>query len=132
VTSSPYAGLDEVDWPDATERLINDHPIAAEELIEVVLLSWDAIFSSKIGPNSFQIGTHLFPKPQIMGFLLHELIALELKVRYPEVWRGDEAADDKDLVYVPDVKFSVEIKTSSHKNRIFGNRSYAQKSKFAF
>jgi ScaI restriction endonuclease len=33
---------------------------------------------------------------------------------------------DKDVVYIPDDRFSLEIKTSSSPNGIFGNRSYAQ------
>jgi hypothetical protein len=94
--------LDESAWTDKTRELIDAHPVDPKEFVEVVLLSWDAIFSSRIGPKGFRVGEHLFPKPQIMGFFLHE--------------------------YVSDVTFSVEIKTSSSKNRIFGNRSYAQRS----
>lgn len=30
------------------------------------------------------------------------------------------------MVYIPDDQFSIEIKTSSNKTQIFGNRSYAQ------
>ena len=63
-----------------------------------------------------------------MGFFLHELIPLELAYRYPDLWRRDKASDEKDLVYLPDKRYSIEIKTSSSKNRIYGNRSYAQKS----
>ena len=69
----------------------------------------------------------MFPKPQIMGFFLHELIPLELAARFPKEWRGDKSSDEKDIVYIADRKYSVEIKTSSNPNRIFGNRSYAQK-----
>ncbi|MDQ3437799.1 MAG: ScaI family restriction endonuclease [Actinomycetota bacterium] len=125
---SPYQGLDESACTDKTRELIDAHPVDPKEFVEVVLLSWDAIFSSRIGAKGFRVGEHLFPKPQIMGFFLHELIALELESRYPRDWHGDKTAEDKDLVYVSDVTFSVEIKTSSSKNRIFGNRSYAQRS----
>ena len=61
-----------------------------------------------------------------MGFLLHELIPLELSARHPELWRGDENSGEKDLVYIPKREFSLEIKTSSHKRQVFGNRSFAQ------
>jgi hypothetical protein len=125
---SPYQGLDESAWTDKIRELIDEHPVDPKEFVDVVLLSWDAIFSSRIGSKGFRVGEHLFPKPQIMGFFLHELIALELESRYPRDWHGDTTAEDKDLVYVSDVTFSVEIKTSSSKNRIFGNRSYAQRS----
>jgi hypothetical protein len=61
-----------------------------------------------------------------MGFLLHALVPLELQSRYPTLWRPEARKDDKDIVYVPDSRFSVELKTSSHPSQIFGNRSYAQ------
>lgn len=62
-----------------------------------------------------------------MGEFLHELIPLELGYRYPASWRREETSDEKDLVYIPDPAKSAEIKTSSHKWQIFGNRSYAQR-----
>jgi hypothetical protein len=125
---SPYRGLPATKWVRKTEQLLASYPLGAEELVGVVLSSWDAIFKSKIGPHGFRIGTHLFPKPQIMGFLLHELIPLELQARYPELWRGDRSSGEKDLVYIPNPDLSLEIKTSSHKRQIFGNRSFAQPS----
>jgi hypothetical protein len=84
-----------------------------------------SIFDSKIG-NAFLIGKDIFPKPQIMGFFLHELIPLTLAKRYPDKWRKEETASEKDLIYMPDDTFSVEIKTSSSAKNIYGNRSYAQ------
>jgi hypothetical protein len=51
---------------------------------------------------------------------------LEFSDRYPGIWRREETSDEKDLVYIPDQWFSVEIKTSSSNGRIFGNRSYTQ------
>jgi hypothetical protein len=123
----PHSRLPKDKWAAKTKKLVAAHPLNMKEVVEVVLLAWDAIFASQIGPHGFKIGTHLFPKPQIMGFLLHELIPLEFAVRYPNKRRGEEQAGDKDLVYIPDPRFSVEIKTSSHKSKIFGNRSYAQR-----
>ena len=61
-----------------------------------------------------------------MGFLLHELIPLELAALHPKKWRGEGSSGDKDIVYIPDDKFSIEVKTSSSPSHIFGNRSYAQ------
>lgn len=122
----PYTGLPQDKWGATTRRLIDAHPLKAKEIVEVVLLCWDSIFESRITPQGFQIGTHIFPKPQIMGFFLHELVPLEFATRYPKHWRGEATASDKDLVFIPDNKFSVEIKTSSHASQIYGNRSYAQ------
>jgi hypothetical protein len=124
--TSPYEGLEPNAWPEKTQELIESFPLEMAELIEVVQLSWAAIFRSKIGPQGFRIGKDIFPKPQIVAFFLHELIPLELQRRYPGVWRPEETARDKDIVHIPDEFYSVEIKTSSHASQIFGNRSFAQ------
>jgi hypothetical protein len=126
--TSPFDGVPVAGWLEKTKELIDEHPLDRAELVEVVLTAWRSIFESKIGMNELRIGVDLYPKPQIMGFLLHEIVAAEFERRYPGVWRGDKVAVEKDLVYVPDDRFSTEVKTSSHKNQIFGNRSFAQKS----
>ncbi len=125
---SPYKGLVSDKWLNVTNKLIKLHPVSVEEWTEIVFKAWGDIFKSKIGSKPFQIGKDISPKPQIMGFLLHELISLEIEKRYPHVWRKERSGKDKDLIFIPDNNFSVEIKTSSNKDRIFGNRSYAQKS----
>ncbi|GAB4290651.1 MAG: hypothetical protein Fur0025_25580 [Oscillatoriaceae cyanobacterium] len=127
--TSPYEGLAPQDWEAKTRELIAKHPLDSTELYEVVLQQWDGIFESLITSKGYRIGIDFFPGPQIMGFLLHELIALELTNRHPGIWRREEKAKDKDLVYIPDDQFSIEIKTSSQQGKIFGNRSFTQKSK---
>ncbi len=122
---NPYDGIPQDRWIEKTRELVESHPLNPAEIVEVVRNCWDAIFESRLG--KFSIGIHIFPKPQIVGFLLHELVPLEFSSRYPRTWRGERAKDDKDLVYIPDNAYSVEIKTSSHRSQIFGNRSYAQK-----
>ncbi len=124
--SSPYKNVPTKDWAKITEKLIVIHPLSAKEIKEIVLVSWDTILQSQIG-NSY-IGKDFSPKPQIMGFFLHELIQIEIEKRYPKVWRKEKDARDKDLVYIPNENYSIEIKTSSNPNSIFGNRSYAQDS----
>ncbi|MBK9095533.1 MAG: ScaI family restriction endonuclease [Anaerolineae bacterium] len=123
---SPYLGLPIESWENRTRELIDEHPLEMIEINDVVLKVWNDIFSSGIGSKPFKIGEDLFPRPQIMAYFLHELIPLEFSRRYPGTWRREETADEKDLVYTPDPKYSVEIKTSSSAKSIFGNRSYAQ------
>lgn len=123
---SPYADLPVEKWKKLTIKLIEEHPLSTEEIVDVVVSSWKSIFDSTMGTKGFKIGKDIFPKPQIMGFLLHELIPLELQARYPEKWRGDKSGAEKDLVYIPDDRYSVEVKTSSNPAHIYGNRSYAQ------
>ena len=123
---SPYTRIRPDKWSHVTRKLIDEHPLQMDEIVDIVLTSWESIFSSNLGTKGFKIGVNIFPKPQIMGFLLHELIPLELSVRYPKSWRTEETSEDKDIVFIPDDRFSIELKTSSSPRRIFGNRSYAQ------
>lgn len=125
---SPYDGKESADWAEITNRLIEEHPLTTSDLVEVCLGAWNSIFESKIGSMDFSIGVHIFPKPQIMAFLLHELIPLELNAKFPQIWRGDESAEEKDLVCLTNDLYSIEVKTSSSATGIFGNRSYAQPS----
>ncbi|MDI6789247.1 MAG: ScaI family restriction endonuclease [Thermodesulfobacteriota bacterium] len=124
--ASPYTGLPPKKWLEVTRKLVNEHPLKTAEIVAVVLTAWDSIFASSMGTRAFHIGEDIFPKPQIMGFFLHELIPLDLTARYPKKWRGERSSGDKDIVYIPDDRFSIEVKTSSNPSHIFGNRSYAQ------
>jgi hypothetical protein len=124
--ASPYRDLAPEQWLNKTTELVGQYPLQGDEIVEVVLQSWKDIFDSKLGPKGFQIGKDIFPQPQIMAFLLHELIPLEFAARYPGQWRRDMSGADKDLVCIPNDRFSLEIKTSSSPSGIFGNRSYAQ------
>jgi hypothetical protein len=126
--NSPYEGLAPEAWREKTQELIHEHPINLIELYSLVLKVWDGIFASAIGSKPFKIGIDIFPQPQLMGFFLHELIALELAHRYPQQWRRNQSTNEKDLVYIPDPSYSIEVKTSSSPSNIYSNRSYAQKS----
>jgi hypothetical protein len=124
--NSPYDNVPVQEWKTVTRRLIEEHPLSKEEIVNAVISSWNSIFDSSLGTKGFKIGKDIFPKPQIMGFLLHELIPLELAAKYPTMWRGEENTSDKDIVYIPDDHYSIEVKTSSNPAHIYGNRSYAQ------
>lgn len=126
MSRSPYVGIKKAQWLETTKKLAAKHPLKAQEIVEIVTGAWSSIFRSRVGSKGFRIGRDIFPKPQIMAFFLHELIPLEFAARYPALWRPERTASDKDLVYIPDALFSVEIKASSHRTQIFGNRSYAQ------
>ncbi|HMG73191.1 MAG TPA: ScaI family restriction endonuclease [Pyrinomonadaceae bacterium] len=123
--ASPYEGKAVAAWARVTRRLVRAHPLQTAEIVDVVLAAWESIFGFKIGAK-FEIGRDIFPKPQIMGFFLHELIPLEFTALYPDVWRGEQVGSDKDIVYIPEDRYSIEVKTSSNPRHIFGNRSYAQ------
>jgi hypothetical protein len=125
--NSPYLGKPLGQWKLITKEILDQHPLTRGELKAQVLESWNDIFESELGTVRIKIGQDIFPKPQIMGFLLHELIARSLAKKHQSEWRGEEEKDDKDLVCIRNNAYSIEIKTSSHKDQVFGNRSYAQK-----
>lgn len=135
--NSPYANIPVQQWDKVTQELINSHPLGENEIVEIVLEAWEAILCTKIG-NRLQFGVDCLPPPQLMGNYLHMLIPSILSERYPNIWRREFDKNDKDVVYIPDDKYSFEIKTSSQ-NSIYGNRSYGQensnhegKQKFGF
>ena len=75
---SPYDGLGESEWTNKTRVLINEHPLDSKQIKKIVLDSWECISNTLIG--NYKIGVDIFPKPQIMGFFLHELICLEILI----------------------------------------------------
>lgn len=106
-------------------ELLDAHPLSPIEVVEVVLDSWRRILTTRIA-GELELGSDVQPNPQMMGNFLDSVIAVTLERRYPEEWRGQQEKFEKDLVYMPDGRFDTELKTSSHKSQVFGNRSYAQ------
>lgn len=127
----PYEGEDKSKWYEVTKKLIKEHPLDMEVVKNIVLESWEEIFTITNSSNDFKIGENVYPKPQMMGFFLEELIAKKIHKLDPEVWVGDSTGYSKDLENISDSKYSVEIKTSSSSKNIYGNRSYGQKGKAA-
>lgn len=123
---SPYDSLNVSELKEKTEELVKLHPLDTDLIVDVVLQAWEGIMKTKIA-DELQIGVDVFPSPQILGNYLHELVPAILAKKYPALWRKERDKSDKDLVYIPDPTFSVEIKTSSNANNIYGNRSYGQK-----
>ena len=121
---SPYQGKQVDKWSKITNQLIAKHPIKPDEIVETVLKSWDDIFNSKIG--SFYPRKEIEPVPQIMSYLLHELVAHYLSLKHPGVYKIGTEKYEKDIHCIADSSLSIEIKGSSHPTQIFANRSYAQ------
>ena len=124
--SSPYNGIAHSEWEEITINIVDDHPLEKEDIVEAVMNSWKQIFESKIGHLS--IGKQIFPTPQIMSNILHELIPYNLAEKLGSNYRAGILKNEKDIVYQPDEKYSIEVKASSSKNDIYANRSYAQPS----
>lgn len=122
----PYDGVHESEWSHVTKKLIQEFPIPMEHLTRIVLDSWDEIFTITNSSKDFAIGKTVFPKPQILGFFLEEIITQKICKLYPSIWIPDPTGYSKDLVNIRSPQFSVEIKTSSSPKNIYGNRSYGQ------
>lgn len=123
---SPYENVELAKWSEITEKLLQNFPLSQDYLVSLVLKSWEAVLKTKIA-DRWSIAYDIQPKPQIMGFFLHEIIGQYIQADFSDSWRKEKYANDKDVVYIANPDFSFEIKTSSDKNKIFGNRSYAQK-----
>ena len=74
---SPYEGKPIEEWSSITRKLVDEHPLSPQQIVDVVLESWEGIMKTKIA-QELQIGVDVFPSPQIMGNYLHELIPVIL------------------------------------------------------
>lgn len=126
---SPFLNQPVENWAKVTDCLISKFPLDMKEIVDIVACSWHRLWKSRIGDEnlSFPI-LEINPPATVVGYILEKLIAKELALRYPAIWRGASSDSDKDIVCISDVKFSFEIKTSGQRGiKIFGNRSYGQK-----
>lgn len=121
---NPYTGLPEDQWKSRTAELVNQHPLDSALIRETILQSWEDILNTKIA-GELSFGIDYFPTPQMLGNFLHTVIPIRLGKATGSAWRIGTGNIEKDLVYIPDDTFSIEIKTSSS-NTIYANRSYAQ------
>ena len=121
---SPYFNKSESEWAEITDNLVNENPIT-KDLVDMCLKTWQSILNSKI--NSFLNLTikDLILSPQAVSYLFHDILP-EYIVRNLIYWKKGTAANEKDIVNVMNARHSFEIKISSSKNSIFGNRSYGQ------
>ncbi|MER5111317.1 ScaI family restriction endonuclease [Serratia marcescens] len=122
---NPYLNIPESQWQELTSYLVNNHPLTPH-LVSLVMDSWRGLFNTSFGMHNLKIGVDIFPKPQIIGAILHELIPAAIEAQFPQQWRKEENKNDKDIVCKYDNSLSIELKTSSNSSQIFGNRSYAQ------
>lgn len=119
---SPYSGQTTAQWGEVTEGLVAEFPLQTKVLVEVVQEAWNDLYTSQIGKAKLVIGKDVFLPAQATGVMLERLIANELKRRDAR-WLGGIAKADKDITFKDNARYSFEIKTSSSKNGLYGNRS---------
>jgi hypothetical protein len=128
--SSPYSNIDSSKWLEKTENLVNEHPLTSNTILTTTLKTWKELWQSKIGDGETAIPlSEINPPATVIGYVFERLFARHLERQFPDIWRGSRSKSEKDLVYIPDRNFSVEVKTSGQLGtKIFGNRSYNQQS----
>lgn len=127
MTQSPYAALPKEKWPEKTRDLFEAFPLDSHFIKQIVFSSWEDIHSSSFGDTNLRIGRDIFLPAQATGVILENLIAVHLSNHAP-VWRGGGAKNEKDIVNTENDDFSFEIKTSSSKSGLYGNRSTGHRS----
>jgi hypothetical protein len=126
--NSPYEGIEEAKYIDITKKLMDEFPLSIDVIVSVVQEAWNDLYTSSFGSTEIKIGEDIFLPAQATGVILEKLIAVRLS-NMDSNWRGGEAKTEKDIVCLTNDKYSFEIKTSSSKNGLYGNRSTGHKSK---
>jgi hypothetical protein len=130
MTTSPYPGRPESAWLGITTKLIDKHPLKRGVLLQAAISTWGTLWQTTVGSGQTSVRlANLRVPATIVGYFFEILFAMEMERREPTVWRGSQSKDEKDLVYLPDPAYSVEIKTSGQCGfKVYGNRSYGQRS----
>jgi hypothetical protein len=125
--TSPYQGQPVQQWAGITERLVQQHPLTPDLILEAATLSWNRLWNTWVGDAN--VGFPLIemaPPATVIGYMIEKLFAKELAARLPGAWRGG-VGSEKDLHCIQDESFSVEMKASGQLGyKIYGNRSYGQ------
>lgn len=127
--TSPYAGIPTEQWSAKTKELVASHPLKLDVIRNVAIASWGILWQTKIGEGERAIRLDEIELPAtVIGYFFEKLFARELESRFPTVWRGGQSKDEKDIVCIANPSFSIEMKASGQLGtKIFGNRSYGQK-----
>ncbi len=127
--SSPFQARPADQWLRITQRLVKAHPLSLEDIGAAALAAWDLLWCTRVGSGQEAIPlAEIDPPATVVAYLFEKLLAATLAEHFPGQWRGARSKDEKDLVYIPDSRMSIEVKGSGQAGtRVFGNRSYGQK-----
>lgn len=128
IVGSPYQDRPYAEWRDITQSLIASHPLSVQEIMQVVHVAWHGVWSTQIGTDSAKLSLYeVNPPATVIGYFFEKLMGKELAARYPHDWAGGSGGSEKDLHYISDKQYSIEVKTSGQLGlKIYGNRSYGQ------
>lgn len=113
-----------------TIELIENHPLKTDTIRDVALRSWDTLWQTTIGEGNTSIKLYDLDVPAtVIGYFFEKLFARCLQELEPTLWQGGRDKEEKDIVYIPNSYFSIEMKCSGQLgDKVFGNRSYGQQS----
>lgn len=126
--TSPYSSFPIEKWQEVTARLLKEHPLKPEQILEVVQNAWNRLWKTKVGDQSLGFSLQdIDPPATVVGYFFEKLFSKELAAKFPTIWIGGSGAQ-KDIHCLIDDSKSIEMKTSGQMGtKIFGNRSYGQK-----
>jgi hypothetical protein len=127
--NSPYANKPLNKWEEITNQLVLQFPVKKHEMRTVVEDSFKDYLNLTISEFKLQVGKDIFFPAQATGVIIQKLITLRLSKLRINTWRDGDKKSEKDVVNIKKNQFSFEIKTSSSKSGIFGNRSMGHISK---
>lgn len=120
--TSPYKNASPSEWPEITKKLVDQFPLSMPTLVQIVEAAWYDLYTASFGNDNWSIGRDILLPAQASGVILEQLIAKHLN-RFSADWRGGNTKVEKDIVYQKEPKYSFEIKTSSSRSGLYGNRS---------
>ena len=114
------------EWVAITNKLVKENPIT-DCIVDLSLRTWKSILNGNVNSYLNLKISELDLSPQAVSNLFHDILPIYIERNVPN-WKKGTQAHEKDVVYMIDDKYSFEVKVSSSKNAIFGNRSYGQSS----
>lgn len=130
--ASPYENQPVEQWDEITKKLISDHPLDKDQLLETAISSWEQLWSTRVGGADVGVPlVDLDPPATVVGYFFEKIFSKRLAEQLPGQWRGGKGSE-KDLHCITKPEMSVEMKSSGQVGyKIFGNRSYGQKNENA-
>jgi hypothetical protein len=119
---SPYKDHPKSQWLQITKALVGSFPLTMEDLVGIVEDAWSDLYTSSFGKTGLKIGSDILLPAQATGVILEKLIAVHISKKFSG-WRGGREKYEKDIIFENELKYSFEIKTSSSRSGLYGNRS---------
>ncbi len=79
---SPYKNKPKDEWPSITKKLIEKYPLSNDEILEISLLAWNRLWTTKVG-NTINLSEVDLPAT-VIGYFFQKLFTYELIKHYPK------------------------------------------------